>query len=121
MLHITQKVARTLINREIGVPARNLEKVAAPDGAYAYRMAMGGLDIQVENDRFAHAGRYALKLHDRFGGTMMTMLFHPETLNRDFGAEDAAKSDAAQETRRDWVLDHGPDYCHKMVDRYWAG
>ncbi len=121
MLSMTQKAARTLIKQEIGIPARNLEKLTAPDGVYAYRMDMGGLSIQVENDRYTHAGRYALKLLDRFGGTMVTMLFYPETLHRDFGAENAAKSDAEQGARRDWVLDHGPDYCHKMVDRYWAG
>lgn len=119
MLKLTQKLARTLITREIGVPARNLEKIAAPDGVYAYEMSLGGLSIKVENDRYTHAGRYGLKVHDRSGGTVITMLFHPETLNRDFGAEDAEKSDAAQRTRRDWVQSHGPDYCHKMVDRYW--
>lgn len=119
MLKLTQKLARTLISREIGVTARNLEKVAAPDGVYAYRMAMGGLCIQVENDRYTHAGRYALKIHDCSGGSALTMLFHPATLNRDFGAEDAAKSDAEQQARRDWVNTCGPDYCHKAIDRYW--
>lgn len=119
MLKLTQKLARMLITREIGIPARNLEKIAAPDGVYAYRVNMGGLVITVENDRYTHAGRYGLNIHDRFGGAVMTMLFHPETLNRDFGAEDADKSDAAQQARRDWVQSHGPDYCHKMVDSYW--
>ena len=119
MLKLTQKLARTLIVREIGVPARNLEKITAPDGVYAYRMDMGGLSLRVENDRYTHAGRYGLTIHDRFGGTVVVMLFHPQTLNRDFGAEDAEKSDAAQQARRDWVQSHGPDYCHKMVDRYW--
>ena len=121
MLKLTQKLARMLISREIGVPARNLEKIAAPDGVYAYRMDMGGLSLRVENDRYTHAGRYGLTIHDRFGGTVVVMLFHPETLNRDFGAEDAEKFDAAQQARRDWVQSHGPEYCHKIVDRYWNG
>lgn len=121
MLRLTQKLARTLITREIGVSARNLEKIAAPDGVYAYEMSLGGLSIKVENDRYTHAGRYGLKIHDRSGGTVMTMLFHPETLNRDFGAEDAEKSGTEQRTRREWVQSHGSDYCHKMVDRYWNG
>lgn len=85
------------------------------------KMSLGGLSIKVENDRYTHVGRYGLKIHDCSGGTVMTMLFHPETLNRDFGAEDAEKCDAAQRTRREWVQSHGPDYCHKMVDRYWNG
>ncbi len=121
MLKLTQKQARTLINREIGVTAKNLEKIAAPDGVYAYQLTMGGLNIIVENDRYTHAGRYGLKIHDRFGGTALTMLFHPETLNRDFGAEDVEKSDMAQQARREWVSTHGPDYCHKMIDNYWNG
>lgn len=119
MLKLTQKLARTLITREIGVSARNLEKIAALGGVYAYELSLGGLSIKVENDRYTHAGRYGLKIHDRSGGMVMTMLFHPETLNRDFGAEDAEKSDAEQQKRREWVQSHGPDYCHKMVDRYW--
>lgn len=121
MLRLTQKLARTLITREIGVSARNLEKIAAPDGVYAYEMSLGGLSIKVENDRYTHVGRYGLKIHDCSGGMVMTMLFHPETLNRDFGAEDAEKSDAAQRNRREWVQSHGPDYCHKIIDRYWNG
>ena len=119
MLKLTQKLARMLIARGIGVPARNLEKIAAPDGVYAYEMPLGGLSIKIENDRYTHAGRYGLKIHDRSGGPVMTMFFHPETLNRDFGAEDAEKSDAQQQARREWVQSHGPDYCHKMIDRYW--
>lgn len=77
MLRLTQKLARTLITREIGVSARNLEKIAAPDGVYAYEMSLGGLSIKVENDRYTHIGRYGLKIHDCSGGMVMTMLFHP--------------------------------------------
>lgn len=80
-----------------------------------------GLEIRCENDWFNHNGRIKLTIANVDGGTPIVRYYHPDTLNRDYVAEDAEKEDEAKQARKDWVQTLGPELAHKLVDQYWEG
>lgn len=121
LVKLSQKTAKTLIQREIGLSAARLEQTKIPGSITSYTMSIGSLGIKVENDWFTSNGRIKLTITNGIGGNVIQMYFHPDTLNRDFGAEDAEKQDAQTEARNNWVFTHGTEYCHKAVDRIWEG
>ncbi len=90
-------------------------------GATVYKAERGCLEICCENDWYNHNGRIRLTITDGIGGNQIRMYFHPDTLNRDFEAEDAEKEDDRREARLKWVSEIGKDLAHKLVDRYWEG
>ena len=49
------------------------------------------------------------------------MYFHPDTLNRDFGAEEAEKEDDRRMLRQEWAQRVGREKAHKFVDQYCEG
>ncbi len=55
------------------------------------------------------------------GENQIIQYYHPDTLNRDYVAEQAEKEEAAREARKDWVQSIGLEIAHKLVDRYWEG
>lgn len=80
-----------------------------------------GLEIRCENDWFNHNGRIKLTIANVDGGTPIVRYYHPDTLNRDYVAEQAEKEDEAKQARKDWVQTLGPELAHKLVDQYWEG
>ena len=107
--------------------ADKLEKpviTVSPDhtrGAYGWCTGPEGLEIRCENDWFNHNGRIKLTIGNVDGGTPIVRYYHPDTLNRDYVAEQAEKEDEAKQARKDWVQTLGPELAHKLVDQYWEG
>lgn len=79
-----------------------------------------GLEIRCENDWFNHNGRIKLTIANVDGGTPIIRYYHPDTLNRDYVAEQAEKEDEAKQARKEWVQTLGPELAHKLVDQYWG-
>lgn len=119
LVKLTKQTAKTLIQRETGLSAARMEQTKIPGSIVAYEMIVGTLTVKVENDWFNLNGRIKLTITDGAGGNIIKMYFHPETLNRDFVAEDADKRDEEAESRMTWLQLHGPEYCHKAIDRMW--
>ena len=55
------------------------------------------------------------------GGSPIIRYYHPDTLNRDYVAEQAEKEDEAKQARKEWVWVVGKEMAHKLVDQYWGG
>ncbi len=116
-LKLTKKTASELIGQIC--PRLNINKDNTPPEVAIFRATTGpkGLEIKCENDWYNHDGRIKLTICD--GTTWIIRYYHPETLERDFAAEDAEKEDADKESRVRWVFDIGQEMAHKMVDQYW--
>ena len=80
-----------------------------------------GLEIRCENDWFNHNGRIKLTIANVDGGSPIIRYYHPDTLNRDYVAEQAEKEDEAKQARKEWVWVVGKEMAHKLVDQYWGG
>ena len=52
---------------------------------------------------------------------LLSAITHPDTLNRDYVAEQAEKEDEAKQARKEWVWVVGKEMAHKLVDQYWGG
>lgn len=120
LVKLTKKTAAQLIYQIC--PRLNIIKDATPPDVAIFKASTGpnGLEICCENDWFDHNGRIKLTITDG-GGTFITQYFRPNTLKRDFGAEQAEKDIAARQARKDWVQMVGRDMAHKLVDQYWGG
>lgn len=116
---LTKKTAWELISRIH--PRLNISKDSTPPDVAIFRASTGpeGLEIRCENDWFNYNGRIKLTISD--GGNTIIQYYHPDTLNRDFVAEQADKEDDAKQARKDWVQAMGLEMAHKLVDRYWNG
>lgn len=109
--------------------ARLMAQVAGPGlkpllrepeiGATIYEAQRGCLEICCENDWYEKNGRIKLTITDGIGGNQIRMYFHPDTLHRDFVAEDAEKEDDRRASRVQWVGSVGREQAHKLVDQYW--
>mgnify|MGYP000757156549 FL=1 len=102
---------------------RNIKKDVTPPDVVIFRASTGpaGLEIRCENDWFNHNGRIRLTISDGEGGNTIIQYYHPDTLNRDYVAEQAEKEDSAREAHKDWVQMIGVEMAHKLVDQYWEG
>ncbi len=89
-------------------------------GAYGWCTGPEGLEIRCENDWFNRNGRIKLTICNVDGGTPIIRYYHPDTLNRDYVAEQAEKEDEAKQARKEWVQTLGPELAHKLVDQYWG-
>ena len=114
---LTQKTALKLI-RQISSGLK-VKKEAMPPDIAIFRAELGVLEIRCENDWFNNNGLIKLTIYDHLGGNFIRMYFHPETLNRDFVAEQSDKADDRREARRDWVQMIGREQAHKLVDQCW--
>lgn len=112
---LTKKTAYGLISRIChGLNVRKDE--TGPD-ATIYRARTDDLEIICENDWFDRNGLIKLTISD--GGNQIVQYFSPNTLERDYTAEQAYKDDLERERRAEWVSRVGREQAHKMVDRYW--
>ena len=104
-------------------PRLNIKQEATPPDVAIFKASTGpeGLEIRCENDWFNHNGRIKLTISNVDGGTPIVRYYHPDTLNRDYVAEQAEKEDEAKQARKDWVQTLGPELAHKLVDQYWEG
>lgn len=116
---LTKRTAWELISRIC--PRLNISKDTTPPDVAIFRASTGpaGLEIRCENDWFNHNGRIRLTLSD--GENQIIQYYHPDTLNRDYVAEQAEKEESEREARKDWVQSMGLEMAHKLVDRYWEG
>ena len=55
------------------------------------------------------------------GGTPIIRYYYPDTLNRDYVAEQAEKEAEAKQARKEWVWAMGKEMAHRLVDQYWGG
>ena len=118
-VNLTKKTAYELISRIS--TGRNIKKDDTPPDVAIYRASTGpsGLTITCENDWFDRNGLIKLTISD--GGNQIVQYFSPNTLERDYTAEQAYKDDLERERRVSWVRRVGKEQAHKMVDRYWRG
>lgn len=118
---LTKRVAWELISRiHTGL---NIKKEVTPSDVAIYKATTGpeGLEIRCENDWFNRNGRIKLTISDVEGGTPIIRYYHPDTLNRDYVAEQAEKEAEAKAARMEWVQMMGPELAHKLVDQYMEG
>lgn len=116
-LKLTKKTAAKLIGKIC--PKLSIYRDNTPQEVAIYRAYTGpeGLEIVCENDWYNHNGKIKLTIRDCTA--WIIQYYNPETLERDFAAEDTEKEDADKESRVRWVFDIGPEMAHKMVDQYW--
>ncbi len=94
-LKLTKKTAAELIGRIC--PRLNISKDNTPPDVAIFRASTGpdGLEIICENDWYDHNGRINLRICD--SGYSLVRYYHPETLERDFAAEEFERSSEALE------------------------
>lgn len=117
---LTRMTAVRLITAYVAPRLKITMDELAPD-AVVFRAETGALEIRCENDWFNHNGRIKLTISDPSDGNFIRMYFHPETLNRDFVAEQSDKDDDRREARHAWVQMIGKEMAHKLIDQYWEG
>lgn len=120
LVPLSKATAEKLIRRYVG-PRLTVEGGTAASGAAIFIANTGCLEVRCENDWFERNGRLKVTISDPLGGSVMKMYVDPETLERDYEAENAERLEQAQQARREWVLSQGPAYCHQMVDKLWEG
>lgn len=88
---LTKRKAWELISRIH--PRLNIKQEATPPDVAIFKASTGpeGLEIRCENDWFNHNGRIKLTIGNVDGGTPIIRYYHPDTLNRDYVAEQAEK------------------------------
>lgn len=88
---LTKRVAWELISRIH--PRLNIQKEITPPDVAIFKASTGpeGLEIRCENDWFNHNGRIKLTIGNVDGGTPIIRYYHPDTLNRDYVAEQAER------------------------------
>lgn len=116
-LKLTKKTAAELIGRIC--PKLPITKDDTPPYVQIYRAYTGpmGLMIVCENDWMLCDNRIRLTISAC--GQSIVQFYNPDTLDRDFAAEDKYLSDTASEARMIWVNDIGQQKAHELVDRYW--
>lgn len=114
---LTKKTAYELMSRVF--PRLYISKDATPPDVVIFRACTGpaGLEIRCENDWRNYNGRIRLTISD--GDTQIIQFYHPDTLNRDYAAEQAEKEESARDARKYWVQSTGLELAHKLVDQYW--
>lgn len=102
---LTKKTATELIRRFS--PARNIERYNTVPEVAIFRVftSEDGVEIRCENDWYNHNGRIKVTISDHWGAGSIQMFFNPDTLDRDFEAEEVErKSEKAAEA--DKVMRH---------------
>ena len=100
---LTKQKAWELISRI--QPRLNIKQEATPSDVAIFKASTGpeGLEIRCENDWFNHNGRIKLTIGNVDGGTPIIRYYYPDTLNRDYVAEQAEKEAEAKQARKEWV------------------
>ena len=113
---LTKRKAWELISRI--QPRLNIKQEATPSDVAIFKASTGpeGLEIRCENDWFNHNGRIKLTIGNVDGGTPIIRYYHPDTLNRDYVAEQAEKEAEAKQARKEWVWAMGKEMAHRLVD-----
>lgn len=93
---LTQKAARELIKKEIGI-AGKLEVERAGDGVYIYIMRTGRIEITVSNDWYERNGLIDMQITHVGGGGSMQLYFEPNALQEDYDAEDKHRREIREE------------------------
>ena len=93
-VRLTKTVAKKLIGR-IARGAEVEDKSNRAVGADIYEALVDSLDLVVkcENDWYSQNERINLLISDRWGGGSIVMCFDPDTLDRDFEAEDKLRKE----------------------------
>lgn len=120
-IKLARKTAVELICSVLPVPKNIIKGGEESPGVFAYSAAFGGIQVSCIHDWHRGNGRIQLTLSDGVGRNMIRMYFHPDTLNRDLGAEEAEKEDNRSLLRQEWVQRVGRERAHKLVDQYCEG
>ena len=113
---LTKRKAWELISRI--QPRLNIKQEATPSDVAIFKASTGpeGLEIRCENDWFNHNGRIKLTIGNVDGGTPIIRYYYPDTLNRDYVAEQAEKEAEAKQARKEWVWAMGKEMAHIQLD-----
>lgn len=117
-IRLTRKTAVELICAAIPVPKSSIQGGEKAPGVYAYEAAFGSLLVSCTFDRYDPSRRIRLAVTDGTGSSGIQMCFHPDTLNRDYVAEEAEREDARLALRREWAQRVGREKAHRFVDQY---
>lgn len=118
-IKLTMKDARSLTNQVF--PGIKLERDKTVPDVAIFRGHTGadGMEIKVENDWLDHDGKIRMTLSDPSGMGSIVRLYSPETLERDYAAEEIARYKKHVQERIEWVHSIGTETAHTLVDKYW--
>lgn len=116
-IKLTLKAARTLAKRELGTAA-GLEAEPSTMKGY-YRMILGNLVVRIHPDWSGDSGCIVMTANWASGMCETIQLFDPETLEKDFAAEERRYHQEKETQFEDWVDDHGVDFCCQKVKAAW--
>lgn len=114
-IKLTMKTARELVKRELGT-AKGLTHEGSALNDWYYMM-VGNLTVRIHPDR--SSGRIIMTAGWAAGICETFQLFDPETLEKDFAAEDRLDIQQRQELLEQWVGNHGTDHCCQKVKEAW--
>lgn len=112
---MTLKKARELAMQEFGT-ARGLHRECGLTDYF--EMRFGNLHVRIAPD--TNGGTGCIRLEARLNGYGCAFQLHdPETLKRDFVAEENRLRKERREALEDWIDTNGPEVCHAKVEEIW--
>ena len=105
---LTKRKAWELISRI--QPRLNIKQEATPSDVAIFKASTGPEGLEIK-----------LTIGNVDGGTPIIRYYYPDTLNRDYVAEQAEKEAEAKQARKEWVWAMGKEMAHRLVDQYWGG
>ena len=116
-IKLTLKTARTLAKRELGTAA-GLEAEPSTMKGY-YRMILGNLVVRIHPDWSGDSGCIVMTANWASGMCETIQLFDPETLEKDFAAEEKRYTQDREKQFEEWVESYGVDLCCQKVKETW--
>lgn len=116
-IKLTMKTARELAKRELGTAA-GLEVEPSTMKGY-YRMTLGNLVVRIHPDWSGDSGCIVMTANWAGGMHDTIQLFDPETLEKDFAAEERRRAKGKQERLEEWVGSYGMDHCCQKIKEAW--
>lgn len=120
-IRLTRKTAVELICSTLPMPKSSIQGGEVALDVHTYAANLGSLFVCCTNDWANHNGLIRLTVEDRPIGNTIRMYFDPDTLERNFAAEEAEKEQDRLEARKDWVQRVGRERAHDFVEQCCEG
>ena len=117
-VRLTRKTAVELICSVLPVPKSNIQGGEVSPGVYIYEAVAGSFNVTCTTDRDVFPWLIRLTVHDRLGGSSIRMYFSPDTLERNFAAEEADKEENRREDWVRWIQTVGWARAQAFIDQY---
>ena len=117
-IRLTRKTAVELICSVLPVPKSSIQGGEVNPGVYIYKAAAGSFDVTCTSRHCDSSGLISVTVHDRLGGRSIRMYFNPNTLERNFAAEEVYKAEDCREERIRWAQNVGREMAHRLIDQY---